>query len=89
MEALEGLLGKIPSNPLWAEVLATRQREQNEQQERKQMRSASRSTVTSSNGHSTSSGGAGGRTAERARVRESRLGEGEDMLAGRMGEGIV
>ncbi|OCF40741.1 hypothetical protein I317_05436 [Kwoniella heveanensis CBS 569] len=27
METLEGLIGKIPSNPLWAELLATRQRE--------------------------------------------------------------
>ncbi|WWD22543.1 hypothetical protein CI109_107036 [Kwoniella shandongensis] len=27
MTTLEGLIGKIPSNPLWAELLATRQRE--------------------------------------------------------------
>ncbi|WVQ93585.1 hypothetical protein IAU59_000660 [Kwoniella sp. CBS 9459] len=27
METLEGLIGKIPSNPLWAELLATRQKE--------------------------------------------------------------
>nr|XP_019048757.1 hypothetical protein I302_02531 [Kwoniella bestiolae CBS 10118]OCF27687.1 hypothetical protein I302_02531 [Kwoniella bestiolae CBS 10118] len=27
MQTLEGLIGKIPSNPLWAELLATRQRE--------------------------------------------------------------
>ena len=30
MKTLEGLIGKIPSNPLWSELLATRQREREE-----------------------------------------------------------
>ena len=58
------------------------------------MRSASRSTVTSSNGHSsrgnsTTGTRAGGplHTAERARMRSGK--DEGDVLAGRKGEGVV
>lgn len=41
MDTLRGLVGRIPSNPLWAEVLSQKQREAREKAVMKKMGSSS------------------------------------------------
>jgi hypothetical protein len=46
MQTLDGLIGKIPSNPLWAELLSEKMKERDaREKEREGKRSASRSSL--------------------------------------------
>lgn len=44
LETLNGLIGKIPSNPLWAELLAAQKREEEEAASAKKVRKVGSST---------------------------------------------
>ena len=55
MTTLEGLIGKIPSNPLWAELLAAQMREQGPV---KTKRSTSTRSISASGGQRRASGAA-------------------------------
>lgn len=90
METLSGLIGKIPSNPLWAELLSTITKDK---LERQTARSVSRSTMSTSSGPSHSHAERKRETSQamgKTRSAPARAGvEGGRGMEGRKGEGVV
>lgn len=83
METLQGLIGKIPSNPLWAELLSTKMREK---ADRATARSVSRSTMSHTSGNVAAPSGHGPSGQEKRREASHAMGKTRSAPAAQQGQ---